>query len=304
MTQTSTAFYRSEGMLSVFAPVTTGSISSPMGLGSDSVPVQAEIAGRPVYLADSMQFSLELAMRVMDCSAYYIMPSFRGEQADARHLNQFVHSEAEIHGDLNDVMGVVERYVRALAVAFVEHASADVEAMGGRLDELHALSNTPGALPRKTFGEAVTLLADEPGTFESCENGVQRLTNYGEQCLIKHAGGPVWVTHMPASTLPFYQSRAADNPEVSLTADLLMGIGETVGAGERAYSSDDLLVNLKAAQVDPLSYDWYLKMKELRPVKTAGFGLGVERFLMWATGTRDIRDWSFLIRNETGEGVP
>ena len=45
-------------------PVMTDSISSPMGLGSDSEPVHVNLCGQDTYLADSMQFALEYALRV------------------------------------------------------------------------------------------------------------------------------------------------------------------------------------------------------------------------------------------------
>lgn len=46
-------------------PITTGSISSPMGLGSDSIPVKIQLGGRDTYLADSMQFALEYGCRFL-----------------------------------------------------------------------------------------------------------------------------------------------------------------------------------------------------------------------------------------------
>ena len=48
----------------VLTPVTTQTVSSPMGLGSDSLPVRANILGDEIYLADSMQFHLEYALRL------------------------------------------------------------------------------------------------------------------------------------------------------------------------------------------------------------------------------------------------
>ena len=41
----------------------TGSISSPMGLGSDSLPVKINLNGVSTYLADSMQFLLDYGNR-------------------------------------------------------------------------------------------------------------------------------------------------------------------------------------------------------------------------------------------------
>lgn len=104
-------FYKEKGYDFALLPVTTGAISSPMGLGSDSLPVKINIDGIDTYLADSMQFMLEYSCRVVNNGTYYFAPSFRGEKADQRHLCQFYHSEAEIIGSLDDVMSLIEEYL-------------------------------------------------------------------------------------------------------------------------------------------------------------------------------------------------
>ncbi len=297
-------FFRSEGAIAAATPVTTASISSPMGPGSDSIPVQADIAGRPVYLADSMQFALELALRVAGRPAYYIMPSFRGERSDDRHLNQFIHAEAEIEGGLEDVIRLVERYVGALSRALLTECADRIEPRHGSLEHLEAVAGGRDGFAQMTFAEARQRLDAVTDAFQICASGDPRITASGERALIGMVGGPVWITRMPASTVPFYQARDPNDPTVSLTADLLMGIGETVGAGERAPTKAALTANLKASSIAGANYLWYLDMKEQVPVRTAGFGLGVERFLLWALNMNDIRDMAWLVRNEFGEGAP
>lgn len=100
----SAEFYKKHNIHWLSAPVTTGAISSPMGFGSDSLPVEISLDGRSTYLADSMQFLLEYGCRFFKNGCWYIMPTFRGEPVDERHLKQFFHSEAEIVGTLMDVM--------------------------------------------------------------------------------------------------------------------------------------------------------------------------------------------------------
>src|SRR5262245_31653023 len=56
-------FFRSEGYSPALMPITCGSVSSPMGLGSDSLPVSIDLFGKQTYLADSMQFQLEYMLR-------------------------------------------------------------------------------------------------------------------------------------------------------------------------------------------------------------------------------------------------
>jgi aspartyl/asparaginyl-tRNA synthetase len=297
-------FFRAEAASVAFAPLTTGSISSPMGLGSDSMPVRANIGGRTVYLADSMQFALELALRVTGRTSYYLLPSFRGERSDARHLNQFIHAEAEMRGGLDDVIALVERYFRHLTQALLTEARGALGRLGGDVMKLETAAEATDGFPRVRFAEAVRILAGRNGAFERCETGDLRITSIGERALLELHETPVWITHMPARTVPFYQAVSPDEPDVSLTADLLAGTGETVGAGERARSEADVLANLARCAVGAEDYGWYLEMKRRQPVRTSGFGLGMERFLLWATGTHDIRDWTFLLRNEFGEGNP
>lgn len=62
-----------------------------------------------------MQFLLEYSLRFENSGVFYLMPTFRGEDTDERHLSQFYHAESEIIGDLSDVMFLCEEYVKFLS---------------------------------------------------------------------------------------------------------------------------------------------------------------------------------------------
>ena len=98
---TSVAYFdKTVGYKYAFVPATTDAISSPMGLGSDSLPVSISFLGKETRLADSMQFALEYFLRIQGGlpGVYYINNSFRGEDSDSMHLNQFYHIECELSG--------------------------------------------------------------------------------------------------------------------------------------------------------------------------------------------------------------
>lgn len=67
-------FYEKKGIITIHLPITTGTISSPMGRGSDSIPVKVKINGKDTYLADSMQFLLEYGCRLNSKGVFYVMP--------------------------------------------------------------------------------------------------------------------------------------------------------------------------------------------------------------------------------------
>src|SRR5712692_1661310 len=108
-------FFCGKGLKTLHLPITTWSISSPVGLGSDSLPVKIDLFGVPTYLADSMQFMLEYGCRLHKGGSFYLMQSFRGESADETHLCQFYHSEAEIIGPMEEMMSLVEEYLRYMS---------------------------------------------------------------------------------------------------------------------------------------------------------------------------------------------
>lgn len=289
------SFWTARGARYLHLPITTGSISSPMGRGSDSSPVMVELEGVPTYLADSMQFMLEFGCRLAPGGAYYLMPSFRGEAADESHLCQFFHSEAEIIGGLDDVMSAVEDYIRHLAVGLLEHSATAVRDMAGTVAHLEELAGS-GPLPRITFDEAVARIGTDPQFVDELEPGCRSLTRAGERVLMDQFGGYVWVTHPDHLSVPFYQAFDPADESKALSADLIFGIGETVGSGERHATGKELARALRLHDVSPDSYEWYSVMKERHQLQTAGFGLGVERFLLWVTQHDDIRDLALLLR--------
>lgn len=295
VTGVTTDFWRAEGARNMHLPITTNSVSSPMGLGSDSLPVKIDMFGVPTYLADSMQFLLEYGCRLAEGGAWYLMPSFRGEDADPTHLNQFFHSEAEILGGLDDVMAISERYVRALAEAVLSTYSDKVVSVAGtdeHLRDMLALDK----FPRLSFDEAVLHLGDDTEAVIHHEAGFRTITRHGERRLMDEVSPFMWLSHFDHLSVPFYQAYSDDTRASALNADLLFGIGEVIGCGERHVTGDEARAALSHHEVPEEDYDWYVQMKDHSPLRTAGFGLGIERWLMWVLKHSDIRELQLLPR--------
>lgn len=51
-----------------------------------------------------------------------------------------------------------------------------------------------------------------------------------------------------------------------------------------------------ADTVPPESYQWYLDIRKARPLRTAGWGMGTERYLAWIFQHLDIRDFALIPR--------
>lgn len=287
-------FWASRNIKPAYVPLTTGSISSPMGRGSDSTPVGVTLAGVPTYLADSMQFMLEFGCRLNPSGTYYVMPSFRGEPADSTHLCQFYHSEAEIEGDFDTIISLVESYLIHLSSSILRAHRDVIRKLAGGTDHVENLLER--GFRRISFDHAAQLLEGHQGMIEDRGQLCRSLTRQGERYLMAKLGEFTWVTHFDHLSVPFYQAFDSSDAGKALAGDLLFGVGETVGAGERHATPEQVREALKMHGVAEGHYDWYVDMRSLAPLQTAGFGMGVERYLLWLTQHDDIRDIPLLLR--------
>lgn len=280
-------------------PITSDTISSPMGLGSDSEPVSVNLLGQDIYLADSMQFVLEYFLRFQENlpGVYYIAPSFRGEDPDATHLNQFYHVECEVLGDMNNAMSIAEGYLAHLTKSMLKNHSDMILNTAGTLTHVTAMLsklNGKTPIPRVPLDQAIPMMPSAD-CLEWVQDGQpqfgRKLTRKGERFLIEKYGGVVWLTEMDHLGVPFYQAYVEGTERRKAKAgDLLLGLGETVGLGERHSTPEMVEEALRQHAVPEQSYKWYINMRQVKPLLTSGWGMGTERYLCWLLQHDDIRD--------------
>ena len=281
----------------------TPSISSPMGPSSDSEGVPIKFGKLRTYLVDSAQFGLEpILMNGIDM-AYCYLPSMRGEDPDARHLNQFYHCEAEARCGVDKLMGYVEGYVKALARAVRSYPGVfeKLAVKGDATKEAIAAILKTKKFPRISFDEAVALLEKNGfGTLVGYTKHGRDIKAQGEIVLSRLLGYtvPFWIYGYDRDRVPFYQKPDPRNPEKVLNADLIFPPifkgafgGEIVGCGQRQDSRKEMLESIQRQGISADSYGWYMHLRDLPGYKpTSGFGLGIERFLTWIIGQKNIRD--------------
>lgn len=294
-------FYKKQKIAPMLFPITTGSISSPMGLGSDSLPVAVEIKGKKVYLADSMQFSLEIGARISKNGAYYIMPTFRGEDIDERHLNEFVHSEVEIPGNIDDVMILAEKYIKHIVSYLIENNADDITLIAGDIKHLQKVLNNE--FKKISYTEALKDLENVDNSTINVYDDFYNITKIGEKYLLDKYGDFTWLTDLPWALVPFYQAKQSDGVS-AFASDLLAGIGEILGCGQRVLSVEDLDGSIKEHKVNQSEYEWYREMRQIKQLQTSGFGLGIERFILWVLKHNDIRDCTILLRDHKNITTP
>jgi asparaginyl-tRNA synthetase len=81
-----------------------------------------------------------------------------------------------------------------------------------------------------------------------------------------------------------------DGRTVAAMDVLAPGIGEIIGGSQREERLDVLDRRMDELGLPEESYWWYRDLRRYGTVPHAGFGLGFERLILYATGLGNIRD--------------
>ena len=106
----------------------------------------------------------------------------------------------------------------------------------------------------------------------------------------KLVGRPVVVVNYPKEIKAFYMRVNDDGRTVAAMDVLAPGIGEIIGGSQREERLDVLDARLEELGMEKEPYDWYRDLRRYGTVPHAGFGLGFERTIMYATGMQNVRD--------------
>ena len=297
-----TTFYREKDIKTLLFPTTTLNVSSPMGLGSDSTPVGIILDNQKAYLSDSMQFLLEYSCRFFNKGCYSIMPCYRGEIPDNRHLSQFFQSEVEIPGKMDNAIDLAESYIKYLSRDIIREFGYRILKFNNNLEHVERLISC-NSFPRIKFNDALKYL-NKNEFYHDKKSNYRILTIEGEQKLMDRFNGFVWITHFDHLSMPFYQAFNGINNSVAKSADLLLGMGELIGLGERHINGNNLKKALKLHKIRFKEYNWYIELKHKYPMKTSGFGMGIERYLCWIMKHDDIRNCQLFLRFKNKNAQP
>ena len=59
------------------------------------------------------------------------------------------------------------------------------------------------------------------------------------------------------------------------------GYGEIIGGGQRVDDKDTLIKRIKEEGLNEKDYEWYIDLRRYGAIPHAGFGLGIDRLIMW-----------------------
>jgi len=241
---------------------------------------------RKAYLTQSWQLYAEAAIYSVG-KIFTIAPSFRAERSRTRrHLTEYWHIETEEPWcDLECIIKVAEGLVTHMLHKLAEEMPRELKIYGRDPQDLLRIKPP---FKRLTYDEAVKMIEKEGVGVKWGED----LTWEQQKVLSLKFKEPFFITHFPKAAKAFYHVPDPKKPEVTLSVDLQApeGYGELIGGGQRAHDLDALLKRIKEDGLREEDYQFYVDLRKYGSVPHAGFGLGLERLIMWVCKLDHIRD--------------
>ena len=283
-----------EGAGEMFRVSTLDMVNLPRN-EAGGIDYDKDFFGREAFLTVSGQLSVETHCCALG-DVYTFGPTFRAENSNTtRHLSEFWMIEPEIaFADLNADADLAEDYLRYLFQAVLNEHGDDMDFF-----DKHVASGVRARLEsfcessfeRMTYTEAVAALEKAEAKFEFPVSWGMDLQSEHERWLTEtHAKRPVVVMNYPKDIKAFYMRMNDDGKTVAAMDVLAPGIGEIIGGSQREERLEVLDARLAEMGLEPEPYWWYRDLRKYGTVPHAGFGLGFERALMYATGISNIRD--------------
>ena len=250
--------------------------------------------GAETFLTVSGQLNVESFACAL-AKVYTFGPTFRAENSNtSRHLAEFWMIEPEIaFADLNDLADLAEDFLKSISRQVLTELPDDMQFFVDRIDKnaIARLENVINStFTRMDYAEAVEILQSAKREFEFPVAWGSDLQSEHERFLTEeHVGGPIVVVNYPSAIKAFYMRENDDGKTVAALDVLVPGVGEIIGGSQREERLD--VLDRRMAEQD-LSEElwWYRDLRRYGTVPHAGFGLGLERLVLYMTGMDNIRD--------------
>ena len=320
-------FFNDKGFFNLHTPIITGSDAEGAGETfhvtnfdladipkneAGDVDYKKDFFGKAVNLTVSGQLEAELGALALG-QVYTFGPTFRAENSNtSRHLAEFWMIEPEVaFADLEDNMDLTEEFLKYLCQFVLDNYKDDLTFLNERdkqeqkqkpekdrnplslTERLEFVANNE--FKRITYTEAIDVLRNskpyKKRKFKyDVEWGTDLQSEHERYLVEKEFNCPVIITDYPASFKAFYMRQNEDDKTVAAMDVLFPGIGEIVGGSQREERLDVLKKKCADFGIEEEELWWYIDTRKFGSVPHAGFGLGFERMVMFATGMTNIRD--------------
>jgi nondiscriminating aspartyl-tRNA synthetase len=247
------------------------------------------------FLTQSPQLYKQIMVGVFE-RVFTIAKAYRAEPSvTTRHLSEATQMDIE--------MGFIEKFEELLdALEFVGTSMIRNVSQSHEHILAHfgvAVPLVPTKVPRLTLREAQTIVQKRTGRDLSRENDLNP-EDEKEICVWakeEHKSDFVTITHFPTKKRAFYTMPDPQDPEYSLSFDLLFRGLEILSGSQRIHNYHALVTAMQKKGVNPDNFGMYLMAFKYGMPPEGGFSFGLERLTMKLLELPNVRQASLFPRD-------
>lgn len=241
--------------------------------------------GYPAYMTQSPQLYKQMLVPVFE-RVFTIAKAYRAEPSvTTRHLTESTQMDCEFgFMEFPELMDSLE-YVATTMLKHVEKTCGDIMADFG------VAKVAFGKIPRLKMREVQEIIFKEFGRDVRGEKDLapQDEVEICKWALEKYGSDLVTVTHYPTKKRSFYTKPDPEDPEFSLSYDLLFRGVEMLSGSQRINNYEELVTEIKARGMEPANFEMYLMAFKYGMPPEGGFSFGLERLTKNILNLENIR---------------
>lgn len=250
--------------------------------------------GKQVYLAQSPQLYKQALVAVYE-RVFEIAPVFRAEHHDtSRHLNEYISMDFEMGfiESFEDIMNMEVGVLKYIMNLLKTEYANEVELLHVEIPEIKEV-------PVLKFMEAKEIIMKK---FKYQPTDMKDFDPEEEQILGKYAKKQfnsdfIFITHYPSKKRPFYTMDDPEDPEYTLSFDLLFRGLEITSGGQRVHDYKQQVEKMEKLGMNPEEFATYLMLHKYGAPPHGGLGLGLERLTMHLLGAKNVREATMFPRD-------
>lgn len=249
--------------------------------------------GNKAYMAQSPQLYKQMLVPIFE-RVFTIAHAYRAEPSvTTRHISESTQLDCEF-GFVNfeELLDLLEEVAQAM-LKHVEESCAKILSTY-RLEKIAF-----GKIPRLTLREAQEIIFKEFKRDNRKEKDLapQDEIDICSWALKNHKSDFVTITKFPISAKPFYTMPDPEDPEYSLSYDLLFRGVEVLSGSQRINNYNQLVESIKNKGMDPKNFEMYLQAFKYGMPPEGGLSFGLERLTMHILNLGNVREASLFPRD-------
>ncbi len=247
------------------------------------------------YLAQSPQLYKQILVGIFE-RVFAVTKAYRAEPSvTTRHISEYISLDAEMGfiGSWKELMEACTVLVRNIFADLQKNCQEELKMFNAVLPQIGE------KIPRLKMREAQKIIFERTGRDNTREPDLQpederEICQFAKE---KHGSELIFITHYPTKKRPFYTYPDPDNPDYTLSFDLLFRGLEIVTGGQRIHEYEKLLKNIKKFGFSQQTFKFYLQAFKYGMPPEGGFCMGGERMVKQVLGLENVKEAGLFPRD-------